>query len=227
MNLLANFYDKNGKLKRYHIHGYVENSNAIFKIDNGECLKWITDSKVKDPQVNERISDLKPKGFYQISDVLYDKNGVYSAFTMKLCQKDHTDIVLMPTEYTLENLYNLFVSFYGLAFENIVASDMCSNHAIVNEDGITIVKTDGFYLSRGIDKKMIVDSNYKKLLYLFRDIYLNSLYYKHDYTTDSGVSRIVYDLFDNKEDLISVEKKLTDYKYPIDYIQAKRRELHK
>ena len=112
---------------------------------------------------------------------------------MKYYDSEDIDVLTMPMSYILDNFYDLFESVTKLSDKNILINP---------------------------SKNEAIRANYKKLCYLFRDLFINAISTYHIELFDVGL--IINSLFDYRRDTTSIYRKLKSYKYPIDYITSKR-----
>ena len=215
------FYTEDGKLKIYRFGASFASGACaeVYKIDNDTCLKWINCESVIHLDALKAIRELTLDNFYQIHDFLYDKHKSFSGYTMKYYENGIDNILLMPTEYTLSNLYRLYESFEKVSNKSIVVDDMHSGNVILGADKITVIDTDMYYFSRS-DRRRIIKRNYLMLLNLFKQLYYDGMD-KLNYDTRM-INQINNTLFSESEGLINIEKKLIKYEKPIDYIRNMR-----
>lgn len=222
------FFDEEGKIKTYRLppKQYAYGSlGTIYKLNNHECLKWFTEEYPYDIEAIKKIKELKLDNYYEIYDLLFDKDNEFAGYTMKYYQPEDINILEMPTEYTLDNLYKLYNSITKLSNCGIFVDDFHSGNAILNKDGITLIDSDLYSYGHGnkINKKMLLRKNTRLLLYLFAMIYYDAVgecKYREDFD-----DIIIDELFNMDESVKNVEKKLVKYKYPIDYINKMRKEI--
>ena len=219
-------FDCDGKdyffnLEKPFDHGYQAN---IYRIDDGRCLKhFIYMYSECNDKTLRTISDMDLDGFYKIHDILYDKNGKYSAYTMDYYYNDkNLDILTLPVEYTIENFRRLYKSILRLSKEGIRTIDLHSDNIILNNDGIVVIDVDLYSYFSYFDRYSVVDKNVETLYSLFRELYRKMIF--NFYNSDKKLDfKIIDDLFVPTDNIDLVCKKLVRYKRPIDYIISERK----
>lgn len=217
LNGPVSFYTEDGKVQLYRVNNHFASGACadIYKIDYDTCLKWVYHASLVRVDVLKTIRDLTLDSFYQIYDLLYNKHKLFSGYTMKYYEDNDINIMEMPVEYTLSNLYRLYDSFIKLTDKSIMADDLHSGNAVLGKKNITIIDADMYYFYN--NKGSLWEKNYIALLNLFRQIYYDGLL-EYDYST-STINEITESLFNYREGIDIVEKKLIRYKKPIDYVK--------
>lgn len=217
------FFDEERKSYQYHLpKAFDEGSNGtIHRISSDICLKWFTDDNYYDIDTIKTIKALELANFYKIYKLLYDKLNNFSGYTMKYYEPEEFDILSMPVDYTLANLTTIAKSLTHLSAKKIYAIDLFEANTVRNKNRITIIDADG-YKHRSKDKiKDVYRYNLRALYRLMSEIYFNDLVaYHHPFYIDK---EIIDSLFDYSLTPNEVCKKLTRYKYPIEYIEDVRR----
>ena len=162
------------------------------------------------------IRKLNLDNFYKIYDLLYDENNHFSGYTMKYYKSEDIDILAMPTNYTLENLYRIHNSFKALTNRHINAFDCNSDNIIMDNKNITVIDSDIYYIDDEISKEELALDNDKILMDLFKSLYYEKLRILGYTLIDCEY--MLGELFDENKGLSNTEKRLVKYKYPLDYI---------
>lgn len=160
------------------------------------------------------------KNFYTVYKMLYDSYHDFVAYTMKYYDSEDIDVLTMPMSYILDNFYDLFESVTKLSDKNILIQDLHDGNVITNKNQIIVIDADMYDILKNPSKNEAIRANYKKLCYLFRDLFINAISTYHIELFDVGL--IINSLFDYRRDTTSIYRKLKSYKYPIDYITSKR-----
>lgn len=216
------FYDKEGKLLIFNFDHRIDCGSCgnIYKINNEVCLKRFDKDAYYNEDAFEIVINMNLENFYKVYEMLYDREQEFAGYIMKYYQAENIDILTMPISWTLDNFYGLYDSIDKLTKKNILVEDLHDGNVIVNKDGITVIDIDMYKLLKiGLEDEVIF-LNKKRLYFLFRDLYINSIVNNHCEMRNSGL--ILNGLFDHREDISEVNNKLKKYKYPIDYIRAKR-----
>ena len=215
---IISFYNDQKEKKNYKINDYFDcgSYGYIYKLDNNQCLKLFNDNFYFQSNILKIIKDLKLDNFYQIYDLLFDEENQFCGYTMKYYQSKDIDILTMPTEYTLDNLYRLYNSVKKLSEKKVTLFDCYYENTIIDEKNITIIDTDLFYIDDDISKSDMHFYNNTQLLQLFKDLYQKAgIDHKDLYLDDNLLNYI----FNHNKNINEVEKKLIKYKYPIDYVR--------
>ena len=222
------YYDEAGNIKYYNLLDY-ERYSPVYKVSADECLKIFgNDHYVSNLDVLKKIRELDLPNFYKIIEFLFDKYKNFAAYTMKHYESTDKSIITMPTEYTLDNFNSLVRSFNILTENDIAVDDLHSFNAIIGINIMTLIDADLYYFkyTNGDEeaKRKLSIYNLNFLLYLFADIYGDAI--KDVLGYDNNTARIITArLFSKEETIDNVSKKLTKYKYPIDYIRDIRKTL--
>ena len=202
----------------------------IYKLDD-ICYKIFIESlpKYKDNsefsvEVFNILKKLNLKNFYQLYEVFYNKTLTsILGYSSKYYKNENIDIITMPTDYTLNNLYNMYDSIKKISELGILMVDSHDGNVIMNSKEITIIDTDLYYkVDTPFYHTHLLYSNIKSLLSLYKTLYYSSIDEHHD-EDFSKYTKNVESIFNPYEkDAIDVAcKKLIKYKYPIDYLRRK------
>lgn len=221
-------YNSNGKRIRYDLASRIggEAYGNIYKLSDEECLKvYKGKPDIINKEILEYIKKLNLKRFYEIHELLYNKNNQFKAHTMKYYLPEEIDILTEPIDYTLSNIFNILDSVNTLTQNNILICDMHTGNIIINNDGITIIDTDLYTFNKFYVESTLRFKNISALQYLFQEIYFEAMkkyhseYYSH---TTSELIKNLFRLYSPREQE-ETHKKLTKCKYPIDYIKINSR----
>ena len=210
-------YNDKSEKREYPINNYFDTGACgfIYRIDNDKCLKLLSDDLYFDPSIIKVMKKLKLENFYKIYDILFDEKNNYFGYTMKYYQKEDINILNMPIDYTLDNLYKLFNSFKKLNKNNIYAYDCSAGNVIMDSKNITVIDADLYFFYNKNENKELVEDNYNILMNLFKYLCYKELKELGYLLEDTNY--VLSDLFDENKEISHVEKKLIKYKYPIDY----------
>ena len=219
--------------KRYNLDtdNFIDEGEygRVYLTSDNKCLKIFKQSISRkdkmsfDEDVFNIIRKLKPKNIYTLGDLYYNKSLTrILGYLSEYYSKEDINILTMPVDYTFDNLCSLYDSFVLLSEYNIRISDTCPQNVILNNNGITIVDTDFYYIDTNSNKSVIKKSNIYDLGELFAWIYMRSLE-EIDFDKRSAMIAKIERLF-MPIDTFGVEpviKKLAKYKYPIDYLHKR------
>ncbi len=202
-----------------------------YKLPDDTCYKIFNNSisrKEESSEFSEEVFNilktLKLKNFYELYEIFYNRGLTrVTGYSSKYYKPEEIDILTMPTDYTLNSLYNIYESIQKMSEQKILITDMHEGNAILDSNKVTIIDTDLYYKSIfNYDKKEILNSNIYSLYSLFMKIYYDAIdkYHEQDF---KHLSKKVDDLFFPKRvnNVDTICKKLIKYKYPIDYLRKK------
>lgn len=201
----------------------------VYLTSDNKCLKIFKQSISRkdkmsfDEDAFNIIRELKPKNIYTLGDLYYNRTLTrILGYLSEYYSKEDINILTMPVDYTFDSICSLYDSFILLSEHNIHVSDACPQNVILNNEGITIVDTDFYYIDTNSNKSAIKKSNIYDLGELFAWIYMNSLK-ETDFNKRSAMIDKIEKLFMPIGTLGGepVIKKLAKYKYPIDYLQKR------
>lgn len=202
-----------------------EGKGNVFKISDDMCLKVNKSAEGFDLETLMLLKSLNLKNFYEIYDFYYNQEGQIKAYTMKYYKKEEIDILAEETPYTINNLYDLFLTVSTLNKNNILISDTHSENVILNKDKITIIDADLYRINRFFQKASLESHNLDALRCLFENLYIQALKkYHSEYYNKTTIYRIksLFQLY-NSLQVSETLKTLSTYKYPIDYVKSKVR----
>ena len=211
-------YNENNEKKKYDIDHFCSEGGCgyVYRIGDDKCLKLFSEFYMFELDVIKAVRKLKLASFYEIYDLLFNEEKQFSGYTMKYYKPEDINILTMPTDYTLDNLFKIYKDLKMLSKAKIYAFDCDSHNVIMNSKNITVIDTDIYYFRKEDDKNKIYKDNYEVLLNLFKSLYYEKIKLL-GFSNKDIVDRLDY-LFDKHKQLNSVEKKLIKYKYPIDYV---------
>ena len=212
------FYDKDGNeliidLKRDIIGEGL--CGVVYHVNEEICLKHIVNSFSTNKEALEEFIKLDLESFYKIYKLLYDRHNRFAGYLMKYYESEEIDIMTMPIDYTLDNLYRMLRDIKILSENNILVEDMHIDNIIMNRDRIINIDVDNYML---IQKNSILTKNTSQIYSLFKGIYIEALlkYYEVNHE-EITVARNLF----NTGDKDFIYNELSNYKYPIDYIRKK------
>lgn len=199
---------------------------TAYKHNNKVIKLWNTPYS-QDYKNFEILKELSLPNFYKLETLLYrtkesalKQNNPYG-YTYKYLEEEDIDILTLPTNYTLDNLYNLYTTIQILTKYNIRNIDLIAENVILNSKIITIIDAELYTKEHNCSPKELLKRNTYDLESLFFDLYKRSLIQYHSYLLSKELNILLYNLFiiHNYKSINNVEKKLTKYKYPLDYLK--------
>lgn len=218
------FYTENNDIIRYRTNDIIggEVYGTVYRISMDECVKKFRSKNMMiDKDALLLIQELGLDNFCKIKRLLYNKNRMLVGYLMEYYQKDNIDILTLPTNYTMDNLYKLYSSVMKLSENNIFIDDMHTGNIIMNKAGITIIDYDLYVLNGCFTGPLLKYKNIRSLRYLFKEIYKEALVEYHKEYNSELNRRVIDGIFElwTPEIFNKTCKKLARYKYPIDYIK--------
>lgn len=154
----------------------------VYLTSDNKCLKIFKESISRkdkmsfDEDAFNIIRELKPKNIYTLGDLYYNKSLTrILGYLSEYYSKEDINVLTMPVDYTFDSLCSIYNSFVLLSEHNIWVSDVGQQNVILNNNGITIIDTDFYYINTYRNKSVIKQSNMYALRELFTCIYINSL----------------------------------------------------
>lgn len=217
------YYTEDGKrvkfdLKEENVIGRGGQSK-VYKISEEKCLKKLFG--FGNYEILKLIRDLKLPSYYIIYDLLFNKRSILKAYIIEYYVSEEIDILTMPVDYTLYNFFSILDSVMVLTENNVYVSDLHEDNVIMNSNGITVIDTDLYTKNRFFYADELLSKNVSAVRCLFKNLYFSSLNDYHDGEIKESISPKVNDLFNinNVGDAYNTVKKLSKYKYPIDYMK--------
>jgi len=203
----------------------------VYKSTNNTCVKIYNteESERIEKEVFYLLKSLKLPNFYRLYELLYQNrwNIIYPqkpvGYISEYIEENEINILTMPTDYTLDNLYTLKSSIEQLIKNKVKITDLHSGNVIMNRNKITVIDADFYSIETKRTKEELKTRNLDQLAKLFIELYKDEIYYLTKVTglNEQSNRNKIYDLFTENEELNidKVFKKLRRYKYPIDYFK--------
>lgn len=206
---------------------YLNHGNCAKVYKEGEFVKkvyydYCLEKNRIDKEVYEIIKKIDSSYILKIHTLYYDllKKRIMG-YLADYYKPDQINILEEDIYYTLDNLHNIRLLFEKLASYFIKVDDVKILNTILQKDKIVLLDPDLFKIVDCSEDDCIKHNN-QRLINLFKSIYEEVI------TTNLSQFKenpyfILDDLFkidsDNLED--GIAKKLTKYKYPIEYFKDK------
>ena len=194
---------------------------TVYKLDDDKCIKiYGEDTRKYDREVFELFKLLSLEGYCKLYDLLY--NDKYQSeilgYTMKYYQKEVDNILLMPTEYTLDSFNTLYNSIKKLADNRVMARDTIPANAILGKDNITLIDFDACNFST-LDKDVLLEVNTNNILYLFRRLYEEGLKSMGKNIEDKNLAEYLDAIFAyNREPVKALKRRMSYSRTPMDLL---------
>ena len=192
----------------------------IFLLSNNNCVKFFKYNTENDDKLINTIKNLKLNNFYEIKELLYDKDKSFIGYLMKYYNSYDLDIMLLESNYTLSNLFSLSNSVIELSNDNINVCDLVKKNTLYTDEGITIIDIDNYVFNKLYsDKNDLTIDNLMSLRNLFISLFKSSRKKYHDDLDIQELDIRLKYLFDLDNGFENARKVLRKYKYPIDSFQ--------
>ena len=193
---------------------------SIYKLNDYECLKIFKFFDDFNPELINKIRDLKLSNYYEIKKLLFCENS-FIGYLMKYYNNLDLDLLTTDVSYILDSLYSLYNSIKLLSKNNIYVCDMRIENCLLTKDGIIIIDIDNYvYNKLYSDNNDLCIDNLESLRDLFISLFLNS---KNKFHKDENIDLYKWNLngiFYLDNGFENAKKTLGRYKYPIDYFKG-------
>lgn len=208
------YYDKNGECVEFRKKKNL--GKKVYLINDQECVKIGIDPKLVSLDTLECIQEMGLEGVYKVRDFLYDQDRVFRAYIMKYYKPEDINFFDMDIDYTIENYLRLRRVVEEFTEKKIFMVDLNTDNLIVNRDGLTIIDTDLYVISKFISSDRIELNNLKALRYIFTQLYLEN--WNKYYGIEGSLK--TFDLFELDPD--ATVKKLQRYNRLVDKMHSDR-----
>ena len=212
---------KNNIMESYRTKYISEGDyGKIFLLCDNSCVKLFKYNVDNDDVLIDTIKNLNLNNFYEIKELLYDKDKTFIGYLMRYYISKKIDIMSIDSNYTLSNLFSLCNSIIELSNNNINVCDLVKKNTLYTDDGITIIDVDNYVFNKLYsDKNDLTIDNLMSLRNLFVSLFKASRKnYHDDLDMQEFDIRLKY-LFDLDNGFENARKVLRKYKYPIDYFK--------
>lgn len=229
-----NYFTKNGdkvKCDQTKLLG-TGTRGKVYLTKKQECIKiWANKSEIPfEGNLFDELTNLQLPNYYVLLSLLFKRKqdinnpNLAAGYLYQWVEQEPTDILTMPVSYTLDNLNELLKANEILTRNNIMVDDLhCTDNVILNQNSITAIDIDLYTKNHFLNSRELRDTNITELEELFKGIYLESIrkYHQELDTPKTKVlikSRELFEL-NYREGVSYTSKKLSRYKYPIDYFK--------
>ena len=218
-------HDIDNNTLKFNINDYFNMGGFgnIYKLDSNKCFKYFYIPFKYDIEAFKKIMSLELDNFYKIYTLLYDQKNDFKGYIMKYYEHMDIDIMTIPIDYVLDNFNILYKSFNKISDNYIYVCDVDERNVVIDGNKIIMIDIDLYYLSSKLYKDDIIKHNNVALYTLFSRLLYTSLGKNH--LSLNNDKMIIDNLFSLDNGVNSISKKLKKYKYPIDYVIAKRKEF--
>lgn len=200
----------------------------VYKFNSDKCIKLYYEDEEKQYRISDSIfslfKSLDLDSYCKLYDLLFDKDNNIMGYTMKYYEETDNNILLMPIEYTLDNLSSIYNSIMILTDNNVMAKDLYCKNSVVTDNKIVVIDFDSCLFSN-YSNEVLREVNITNLHYLFKSLYIDGFkklgidaYNKENSYIEDNISEL-FKYSDNMPKTLS--RKLSPYKKPIDLLKRK------
>lgn len=195
----------------------IYNSHEVYRTKDNRCLKKFRfRGEPQNFDLQQMIQSMGLENFYKVDQNLFDENGNYRAILMPFYESTKEDILLKPTDYLTDNFSAIFRTFRRLADKLIRTSDANVENTIFQTNKIIIIDSEKYTVYPEEDKNFVIETNLGEAYWiLYRTLEKAAL--NHPELCNDKFKE-----WFKKEQQSEICRKLTKYKYPIDYLRSYR-----
>ena len=229
------YYTKDGVEHEYTMTSKINDTGrygSIFRVRENDsiCLKYLNEVKTSEPLtifddtptvISEDIfgyfKGLNNPNFCKLYDLLYSRDGKIVAYTMRYYQNAIHNILLMPTDYLVDNFSAIYDAMDKLAKDLVMVVDLHNRNMVLTENDIVIVDFDKYRIEKDKPYDVILEINTSALYYAFSKMFNNALK-ECGLDVDNPTSRLrVSELFSYGTNPYVLKRKLDSCKRIGDY----------
>ena len=111
---------------------------VVYHFKNDECIKlYYNDCESRiSKDMFLLYKELNLDNYCKLYDLLFNDKNIIIGYIMKYYQSSKENILFMPTEYTIDNVFRLYNSLTILANNGVLARDLHCGNAIVGDSEI-------------------------------------------------------------------------------------------
>lgn len=202
------------------------NCAKVYKEDNyvkKVYFEYCSKNNRVDEKVYNILKNIEYPNMMKMYGLYYDyfKKNIKGYFA-EYYKPDEINILEEDIYYTLNNIHNIKLLFDELSSYFIKVDDVKYLNTILQKDKIILIDPD-LYRVVNCSEEDCIKYNNQKFINLFKSIYKSSIGEKIIDFKEINPYFILDDLFKVNSNIIEDEiaKKLTKYKYPIEYFKVK------
>lgn len=205
----------------------------VYLTPDKECIKvWTnTEEAPFENNIFDELKSLSLPNYYILESLLFkNKKDIFLnnaiGYLYQYTESTDIDILTTPKSYTLDNLNELLKANKILTQNNIMANDArYIKNVILNNNSIIAIDVDLYTKVHYLSSRELERSNITELEELFKELYIDSIIKYHQELNNLKTKSLLYgrNLFalNYREGVSELSKKLSKYKYPIDYLKQK------
>jgi len=214
------YYDEKGRIIIIEIQEKIShqyNTHEVYMTKDNQCLKRFRfRGNLQNFELQQIIQSMSLDNFYKIDINLFDEDGIYRGFLMPFYESSDEDILLKPSDYLTDNFNSIFRTFKLLADKKIRTSDANIENTIFGRDQIIIIDSERYDIYPEEDKTFVIEKNLEDATWILYSALQRAALTHSELCTDTFKGWL------KQENPSQICRKLTKYKYPIDYLRSHR-----
>lgn len=193
------------------------------------CIK-IFKCKISDSSASvlQTIKVIRDPNLYCIHNLYYDSKALTAhvkAYDMDYYKEEKLNVLTMPMDYSLDNFHDLCKLAERLSLYKIIVNDLHEKNVIMQRNRLIVIDADRWFKCDTFNYDYLVSENYRAIVHLLMRLYYREL------VNFGKIEPLEYNIYDkvlgNLESIKAqkIFQELSEYKYPIDYIEAKVKKL--
>ncbi len=203
----------------------------IYRYNENQCIKIY---KNKEFKVNYFLStylfnylkEIESENLVAIDELLYEDNKnrfQADAYIMEYYKAIYQNILLILSDYLIENIENLLILSKELSKRYIILDDLKKDNTIFTKEKIVLIDNEHYILNRNISQREIFHTNNSNISCLFNQLLLKELRKYYNSQTSAIYTDKLFPVTTRSTTIVNtLTKRLNRYKRPIDYINDNR-----
>ena len=203
----------------------------IYRYNENQCIKIY---KNKEFKVNyflttylfNYLKEIESENLVAIDELLYENNKnrfQADAYIMEYYKAIYQNILLIPSDYLIENIENLLILSKELSKRYIILDDLKKDNTIFTKEKIVLIDNEHYILNRNISQREIFHTNNSNISCLFNQLLLKELRKYYNSQTSAIYTDKLFPVTTRSTTIVNtLTKRLNRYKRPIDYINDNR-----
>ena len=214
------------------LNNFINNGEYgnVYRYNENQCIKIYNDKEFKikfflTTYLYNYLKEISSANLVSIDELLFKDNKYMfqaDAYIMEYYEAIYQNILLVPSDYLIENLEKLLILSKGLSKKHIIIDDLKKDNTIFTEDKIVLIDIEHYILDRNISQREISKINNSTISCLFNQITLNEL--KKYYNSQIGTiyANKLFPVTSRSDTQVKVlSKRLSGYKTTLDYIKER------
>ncbi len=202
----------------------------VYRYNENQCIKIYNDKEFKikfflTTYLYNYLKEISSTNLVSIDELLFKDNKYMfqaDAYIMEYYEAIYQNILLVPSDYLIENLEKLLILSKELSKKHIIIDDLKKDNTIFTEDKIVLIDIEHYILDRNISQREISKINNSTISCLFNQITLNELKKYYDSQIGAIYANKLFPVTSRSDTQVKVlSKRLSGYKTPLDYINER------